>query len=53
MQSTATVKILTGMRSGDVLEVQIDFNKNYTNVDDIMRNEKLSEEQKIVEMQKI
>ena len=50
VNSTATVKVLAGMRSGDVMEVQVDFNRNYVNADDIISNPKYTEEQKVQEL---
>lgn len=34
-QSTATVKVLVGMRSGDITEVLFDFNRQHVSVEDI------------------
>ena len=42
--STATVKVLVGMRSGDVVELNVDFNRAYTAREDILDNKQLSED---------
>ena len=42
--STATVKVLVGMRSGDVVELNVDFNRSYTTREDILDNKQLSED---------
>ena len=52
-QSTAVVRMLCGMRSGDIVECLVDFNRNYTTNEDILADKLLSEEQKLVEIQKL
>jgi hypothetical protein len=51
--STATVKVLAGIRSGDVLECLVDFNRNHISEEDISANKNLSEEQKMNEISKL
>lgn len=41
------------MRSGDIIECLVDFNRNYTTNEDILADKLLSEEQKLVEIQKL
>ena len=53
INSTATVKLLAGIRSGDVIECLIDFNRNYMTPEEIFANERLSQEQKDNEIQKL
>jgi hypothetical protein len=53
VQSTATIKVLAGMRTGDVIECLVDFNRNFITPEDILTNVQLSEEQKANELQKI
>lgn len=47
------VRMLCGMRSGDIIECLVDFNRNYTTNEDILADKLLSEEQKLVEIQKL
>ena len=44
VQSTATVKVLAGMRSGDILQIAVDFNRNFVTAEDIINNKKLTNE---------
>jgi hypothetical protein len=41
------------MRSGDVIECLVDFNRNYTTSEEILADKLLSEEQKLIEIQKL
>jgi hypothetical protein len=38
VNSTASVKVLVGLRSGDVIEVQLVFNKEYRSADEIVES---------------
>jgi hypothetical protein len=44
---------LAGIRSGDVLECLVDFNRNHVSEEDIKANKNLSEEQKMNEISKL
>ncbi len=46
MKSTAAIRILVAVRAGDVLEICVDFNKDYLTTDDVVKNKDLNEEQK-------
>jgi len=51
-QSTASVKLLIGMRSGDITEILLDFNKNHVSVEEVMNSKSLTQEQKNKQIQK-
>ena len=51
--STATVKILTGIRCGDVIECLIDFNREFMSAEEITNNQKMTKEEKANELQKL
>jgi hypothetical protein len=53
VSSTATIKILAGIRSGDIIEALIDFNRDDVQTKEIMGNRTLTEDQKADELQRI
>ena len=53
INGTATVKVLAGIRSGDVVEYLIDFNRDFRTAEEIMDDRTLSQEQKANELQKL
>lgn len=53
IHSTATIKVLVGIRSGDVIEALFDINRNFLSAEDILNNQTMSEEEKANELQKL
>ena len=53
VNSTATVKILTGIRSGDVVECLVDFNRDFLSADEIINNQLMTQEEKANELQRL
>lgn len=46
IHSTASIKVLVGMRCGDVVECLVDFNRQYVSAEEIKTNKSLTEEQR-------
>lgn len=53
VSSTAAIKVLTGLRSGDVIEVLLDLNRNFRDAEEIMESKAMDDDQKQQELEKL